>query len=108
MLPCATPHDGNTSDSEINNFLIAQLATLQPPQDAITIVGDCKLADGATTGHLLDEELHLLTRLPRSYNCHAGEAGRHEGLRARCLVGGHVWMPHTTHEIGPGRLLGES
>ena len=70
-IPLSTSlHNGNTSDHSVNNFQITQLARLLPPQDQITLVADSKLVDGRTLGHLLDEEFHFLSRLPRAFACH--------------------------------------
>lgn len=60
--------DGNTSDSRANRDHLARLARLLPPEDEVTIVGDCKLVDGQTVGQLLSAGFHFVSLLPDAYS----------------------------------------
>jgi transposase len=68
---CVSTLDGNTPDQEANRLHIDRLAGLLPPEDDVTLVADCKLADPVTIGLLFDAAFHFITLLPRSYNLHA-------------------------------------
>jgi transposase len=68
---CVSTLDGNTSDHVANRLHIDRLAGLLPPEDDVTLVADCKLADPETLGMLIDAAFHFITLLPRSYKLHA-------------------------------------
>jgi transposase len=58
---------GNTAEQDVYRFQIEQMASLLPPQDEVTWVGDSKLCDPVTLGQLLDEDFHVITLLPKTY-----------------------------------------
>jgi len=68
---CVSTLDGNTSDHVANRLHIDRLAGLLPPEDDVTLVADCKLADPDTFGRLIDAAFHFITLLPRTYKLHA-------------------------------------
>lgn len=63
----ATMFDGNTSDKFFNAFHIESLAGLLPDEDDVTLVADSKLVDGQLLGALLDQEMHFISLVPRTY-----------------------------------------
>jgi transposase len=65
-LVCSTL-DGNTADTRANRNHLAELARLLPPEDEVTIVGDCKLVDGQTIGQLLSAGFDFVSLLPATY-----------------------------------------
>ncbi len=65
-LVCTTL-DGNTSDTRANRNHLAELAKLLPPEDEVTIIGDCKLVDGQTIGQLLSAGFGFVSLLPANY-----------------------------------------
>jgi len=77
---CVSTLDGNTPDNEANRLHINRLAGLLPPEDDVTLVADCKMADPVTIGLLIDAAFHFVTLLPRSYNLHAKVVDRALGL----------------------------
>jgi transposase len=56
--------DGNAAEQDVDRFQIEQMASLLPPTDEVTWVGDSKLCDPVTLGQLLDEDFHVITLLP--------------------------------------------
>ena len=56
--------NGNTSDSFANRDHLAQLSKLLPPEDEVTIVGDCKWVDETTLGQLVGAGFHFVSLLP--------------------------------------------
>lgn len=66
-LVCSTL-DGNTADTRANRNHLAELVKMLPPEDEVTIVGDCKLVDGQTIGQLLSAGFHFVSLLPNTYN----------------------------------------
>ncbi len=60
--------DGNTADSHANRLSIEKLAGLLPEEDDVTVVGDSKLVDAETLGHLLHEGFHFVSLVPLSFN----------------------------------------
>jgi len=67
MPLCVSVLDGNTSDQEANRLHLDRLAGLLPPEDDVTLVADCKLADKDTVGRVLDAAFHFVTLLPKSF-----------------------------------------
>lgn len=65
-LVCSTL-DGNTSDTRANRNHLAELAKMLPPEDEVTIIGDCKLVDRQTVGQLLSAGFDFVSLLPASY-----------------------------------------
>jgi transposase len=65
-LVCSTL-SGNTADTRGNRDHLAKLAKLLPPEDEVTVVGDCKLVDGQTVGQLLSAGFHFVSLLPDTY-----------------------------------------
>jgi transposase len=65
-LVCSTL-DGNTADTRANRNHLAELAKLLPPEDEVTIIGDCKLVDGQTIGQLLSAGFDFVSLLPATY-----------------------------------------
>lgn len=63
----ATTLNGNTSDTKANRDHLARLSKLLPPEDEVTVVGDCKLVDGETLGQLVSSGFHFVSLLPGSY-----------------------------------------
>lgn len=59
--------NGNTSDPFANRDHLARLSKLLPPEDEVTIVGDCKLVDAKTLGQLLCSGFHFVSLLPDAY-----------------------------------------
>ena len=64
----ATMLDGNTSDSYLNAFHIESLAGLLPDEDDVTLVADSKLVDTCTLGTLLEQGMHFVSLVPRTFN----------------------------------------
>lgn len=64
----ATMFDGNTSDSFANGFHIESLAGLLPDTDDVTLVADSKLVDARTLGALLEQGMHFVSQVPRTFN----------------------------------------
>ena len=62
-----TMFDGNTSDKYANNFHIEAMAGLLPSEDEITFVADSKLVDPQTLGALLEQEMHFISLIPRTF-----------------------------------------
>ena len=95
-LVCSTL-DGNTSDTRANRNHLAELARMLPPEDDVTVVGDCKLVDGQTLGQLLSAGFHFISLLPDSYNL------REELIRAAWAAEPDAtkWPLLSSH---PGRL----
>ncbi len=102
----STMHDGNTSDKVVNAFHITQLASCLPPEDEITFVADSKLMDKETLGHLLDEEFHFLSRLPRTFGLHAQLVDRLMGADQLAMWVGE--MPGNREDPSPRPVLGAS
>lgn len=63
----ATMFDGNTSDKFFNAFHIESLSALLPKEDDVTLVADSKLVDGQLFGSLLDQNMHVISLVPRTY-----------------------------------------
>lgn len=63
----ATMFDGNTSDKFMNAFHIESLAALLPDEDKVTLVADSKLVDAQLIGTLLDQEMHFISLVPRTF-----------------------------------------
>jgi hypothetical protein len=93
----ATTLSGNTSDTKANRDHLARLSKLLPPEDEVTVVGDCKLVDGDTLGQLLCSGFHFVSLLPDSYT-----------LRTELVAGAWAAAPDaaTWPVLGshPGRL----
>ena len=64
----ATMCSGNTSDHTANRAHIAQLASLLPERDEVTIVADCKLVDATTLGQLVTSGFHFVSLVPDAQN----------------------------------------
>ncbi len=58
---------GNTSDTTANRDVLTRLSGLLPDTDQVTVVADCKAVDAITIGRVLDEGLHVISLVPRSY-----------------------------------------
>lgn len=63
----ATMFDGNTSDKFMNGFHIESLVDLLPDEDEVTLVADSKLVDKQLLGALLDQGMHFISLVPRSW-----------------------------------------
>jgi len=71
MPMVGTMFDGNTSDKYANAFHIESLAALLPDEDVVTLVADSKLVDPQLLGTLLDQEMHFISLVPRTYKARA-------------------------------------
>ena len=60
-------HDGNTADSQANRWSIQKLAEVLPEEHEVTIVGDSKLVDAGTLGHLMHEQFHFVSLVPLTF-----------------------------------------
>jgi len=67
----STMFDGNTSDKYMNGFHIESLAHLLPEEDEVTLVADSKLVDAALLGALLDQGMHFISLVPRTFGARA-------------------------------------
>lgn len=67
----ATLFDGNTSDKFMNSFHIESLAALLPEEEEVTLVADSKLVDAQLIGTLLDQGMHFISPVPRTFGARA-------------------------------------